>query len=208
MAPVVARRWQPMLFFVVVAVCSPHPFARRAALPYTPRSMRILPRFEGLHEHSPERVLIVFIPAIALLAAATVSFSRDGTGSSAVLLADSGPAPAVLTLALSVSPASQPDVLLSREVTILIVAVERAGCVFRADHKCAHSNWCADRTGLSDALGSGRPHRLRGFAEDPRWSSRSRTHSPQDSRLIPLREWSGVISRAATSQPARQICWL
>ena len=38
--------------------------------------------------------------------------------------------------------------------------VERAGCVYRAYQTCAHSIGCADRTGLSDALGSGRPHRL------------------------------------------------
>jgi hypothetical protein len=119
MAPVIARRWQPMLYFVFVGVCS---FILSLAdrTPLHTALYAILPRFEGLHAHSPERVVIVFIPAIALLAAATVSFLPQWDRSSAVLVAIAL-APAVLTLALSVSSVAS-GLLLSREVTVLIVA--------------------------------------------------------------------------------------
>jgi hypothetical protein len=108
-----------MLYFVFVGVCS---FILSLAdrTPLHNALYAILPRFEGLHAHSPERVVIVFIHAIALLAAATVSFLPQWDRSSALLVAIAL-APAVLTLALSVSSVAS-GLLLSREVTVLIGA--------------------------------------------------------------------------------------
>ena len=73
MAPAIARRWRPMAFFVLVAAGS-LVLSLADRTPLHTLFYAILPRFEGLHEHSPDRVLILFFPSISLLAAATVSY--------------------------------------------------------------------------------------------------------------------------------------
>jgi hypothetical protein len=71
-SPVIAWRWRPMAFFVLTAVCS----LMLALANPTPlhNLFYLLPRFAELHEHSPERVLMLFGPCAALLAAATVTY--------------------------------------------------------------------------------------------------------------------------------------
>ena len=205
MAPVIARRWQPMLFFVSVGVCS---FILSLAdrTPLHNALYAILPRFEGLHAHSPERVVIVFIPAIALLAAATVSFLSAmgplvcGIGGNSACSGRTHSGPLGLTGRKRSAPFARSDDYDLR--------FERAGCVFHAYQTCAHSIGCADRTGLSDALGSGRPHRLSRIRRGSSAGAVTPGLTRRGQRLIPSREWSGVISRSAISQPAWKICWL
>ncbi|HLL50366.1 MAG TPA: YfhO family protein, partial [Thermomicrobiales bacterium] len=121
MAPVIARRWRPMSFFVLMAAASlVLSLADRTplhALLYT-----LLPRFEGLHEHSPDRVLILFVPASALLAAATISYLPRWNYSRVTLLF-TALVPGVLIFALrafSLHTGDESEALISQEVTILI----------------------------------------------------------------------------------------
>ncbi|HZG67576.1 MAG TPA: hypothetical protein VEZ12_12585, partial [Herpetosiphonaceae bacterium] len=125
MAPVVARRWHPMPFFVVVAACSAI-LSLADRTPFHLALYALLPRFEGLHEHSPERVVILFAPAVSILAAATVTYLPRWNYWPAGLAA-TALAPAVLAIALSISSVGS-GLLLSRDVTILI----GAGCALAA----------------------------------------------------------------------------
>ena len=73
MAPVVARHWRPIWFFVFLALGS----LTLALTPTTPLHVllnRTLPFFEQLHDHSRERILIVYPLAVAMLAGAFVTF--------------------------------------------------------------------------------------------------------------------------------------
>ena len=80
----------------------------------------ILPRFEDLHEHSPERVLILAPPSIAILAGATVSYLGEWRQSRTVLAAIAA-APAALAVALALAPDPYRSIP-SRETTLLLVA--------------------------------------------------------------------------------------
>jgi hypothetical protein len=119
MAPIVARRWRPTLFFVLVALTS-LVLAFAGSTPLHVLLYAILPRFEGLHEHSPERTLILFSPAIALLAAATVSYLPRWDGARAALAA-TALVPAGLAIAIT-AVSEGTGAHLAREVTILIAA--------------------------------------------------------------------------------------
>lgn len=119
MAPIVARKWQPMIFFLALAVGSLI-LSLANPTPLHQLLYAILPRFHTLHEHSPERILILLSPAVSLLAAATVSYLAAWDRSKAALVAVAL-VPAVAAVALA---ASRPVDLafLAPEVTLLIVA--------------------------------------------------------------------------------------
>ncbi len=129
-APAIARRWRPVWFFTLVAAGSLI-LSLADRTPLHTLLYAILPRFEGLHEHSPDRVLIIFFPAISLLAAATVTYLPRWDLSRPALVAIAlVPAAIVLALAASTQRAGVESAdLLSREVTILIAATGvLAGC--------------------------------------------------------------------------------
>jgi hypothetical protein len=119
MAPVVARKWRPLAFFVAMAVCSLI-LALAGTTPLHAVFYALLPRFQSLHEHSPERVLIMLGPAVSLLAAATVSYLSAWDRSKAALVAVAL-VPALAAVALA---ASRPVdlAILAPEVTVLIAA--------------------------------------------------------------------------------------
>jgi hypothetical protein len=127
MAPIVARRWRPMLFFVLMGLSSLI-LAFAGSTPLHAVLYAILPRFEGLHEHSPERVLILFSPAIALLAAATVSYLPRWDGPP-IALAATALIPAGLAIALAAGSEGM-GALLSRQVMILIAATSALVALF------------------------------------------------------------------------------
>lgn len=71
LAPFVAPRWPPLGFWiiagsVVVALALPW------RTPVHAVAFALLPRFESIHFHVPDRVLMVITPVLAMLAAATV----------------------------------------------------------------------------------------------------------------------------------------
>lgn len=118
-APVVAWRWRPLPFFVVLAAVS-LTLGLADPTPLHALFYAVLPRFAELHEHSPERALMLFGPSVALLAAATVThlprWDRSRVALAAVVLA-----PAALVVALAASPIAG-GALLSRESIILAIA--------------------------------------------------------------------------------------
>lgn len=69
--PLARRRYQTP-FFALVAVVALI-LALRETTPLHTAAYALLPRFEGLHRHSSERIFLVLFPAIALLVGATVS---------------------------------------------------------------------------------------------------------------------------------------
>jgi hypothetical protein len=71
-APFLARRRFLTPFFLAVAALALL-LSLRDATPLHEIAYLLLPRFEELHRHSSERVLLVFYPAVALLAGAAVS---------------------------------------------------------------------------------------------------------------------------------------
>jgi hypothetical protein len=126
-APVVARRWRPMAFFVVVGAGSLI-LSLAERTPFHTVLYAILPRFEGLHEHSPERVLVLLAPTVAMLAAATVSYLPLWDRSPAILAATAA-IPAAIVLALALSPIAG-GALLSRESTIVVAAASALAVCF------------------------------------------------------------------------------
>jgi hypothetical protein len=126
-APIVARRWRSMPFFAFIAVGSlilslADPTPVNAAL------HAILPRFEELHEHSRERVLILLAPATALLAAGAVTYLSRWEHSRFVL-AVIAMVPGALALAIAASPVES-GALLSAEATILVLTASAlATCI-------------------------------------------------------------------------------
>ena len=81
LAPFVALRWPPLLFWLLVAAA-----AIILTLPeQTPLHVgmyALLPRFETIHSHLPERVLLTTPLAVAMLAGATAdALSRTLPGS-------------------------------------------------------------------------------------------------------------------------------
>lgn len=119
LAPLVAYRWRPMGYFTFLAIFSLLLTLDRRT-PVQDVLYRLLPRFEELHEHSPDRVLILLGPAVALLAGATASYLWRWHQSRAALLAVAL-VPGVLAL-LFMSTSAQPGAVLSRESFIIIVA--------------------------------------------------------------------------------------
>jgi hypothetical protein len=76
LAPFVAPRWPPLLFWFIVATA-----AVILALPETPLHTvmyALLPRFEMMHAHLPIRVLLVVPLAVAMLAGATADALARG----------------------------------------------------------------------------------------------------------------------------------
>jgi hypothetical protein len=72
LAPVLARYRYLTPFFFVVAVLALI-LSLRESTPLHTSAYVLLPRFEALHSHSSERILLVFYPAVALLAGATTA---------------------------------------------------------------------------------------------------------------------------------------
>ena len=102
MAPVVARHWRPIWFFVLLALGS----LTLALTPTTPLHVllnRTLPFFEQLHDHSRERILIVYPAAVAMLAGAFVTFLPKPKFSPVLLLAGAIP-PIVLAVGVKLAP--------------------------------------------------------------------------------------------------------
>ncbi|MFN8594559.1 MAG: hypothetical protein U0031_24160, partial [Thermomicrobiales bacterium] len=119
MSPVVARSWRPMPFFAAVSVGSVI-LALDRATPLHALAYALLPRFANLHQHSPERILLIAVPATALLAAGAVTFLPCWCGPRA-LLAAAALSPGVLaaTLRFSVPGGAA---LLAPEATTLVIA--------------------------------------------------------------------------------------
>ncbi len=72
MAPVLARSRYLTPYFIAVAVVAVI-LSLRETTPLHAIAYTLLPRFEALHRHSSERVLLVFYPVVAVLAGATVA---------------------------------------------------------------------------------------------------------------------------------------
>ena len=155
MAPVVARRWRPLPFFVLMTVLClvlalPGPTPLNAAFG------AILPRFEEIHGHAPYRVLILVGPAIALLAAATITFITQWHPPRAVLLLTAA-VPTALAIVVTVMTAGDGS-LLSRESTLLIGGDEHPRCLCLVDAGAANQTDGAWRYGLARLVGPSRPH--------------------------------------------------
>lgn len=117
-APIVAFRWGPLWFFVGLASISSI-LALDNRTPVHDLLYAILPRFGALHEHAPERVLILVGPAVALLAGATISYLPLWRNSRLLLLVTTL-LPAMLTLvALRVFVGTGDPI--SQEASILII---------------------------------------------------------------------------------------
>jgi hypothetical protein len=72
-APFLARRRFLTPFFAIIAVLAVI-LSLRDATPLHLAAYALFPRFGELHQHSPERVLLVFYPAAAILAGATTAW--------------------------------------------------------------------------------------------------------------------------------------
>ncbi len=102
MAPIVARRWPPLIFFTLVALGS----LVLALAQMTPLHTALnvaLPFFERLHEHSRERILLLYSPAVALLAGACVTYLPK-RGTSPLLLPAAAAIPLVVAAFFGVAP--------------------------------------------------------------------------------------------------------
>ena len=163
MAPAVARSWRPMLFFVVVAVGALI-LSLAERTPLHVAAYTLLPRFEGLHEHSPQRVLILLAPMVAILAAAMVSCVTRWAGR-AVLLAVAA-LPAALVLAVG-APRFAASYAFAR-VHDPRRRRERPHCLLRTDRKSAHEKKRSDWVILLALWDPAGRIALRGFPEDPR----------------------------------------
>jgi hypothetical protein len=117
-ALVAAWKWPPLPFFAMLAVVSLVMVSDQVT-PLHRLLYALLPRFQGLHEHSPYRVLVLTSPAVAMLAAAAIAYLPHWTRSRRVLAAIVL-IPAVLALTLSQAPALDHS-LLSAETVILVV---------------------------------------------------------------------------------------
>ncbi|MDQ3226107.1 MAG: hypothetical protein M3Q50_05695, partial [Chloroflexota bacterium] len=102
MAPIVARRWPPLIFFTLVALGS----LVLALAQMTPLHTALnvaLPFFERLHKHSRERILLLYSPAVALLAGACVTYLPK-RGTSPLLLPAAAAIPLVVAAFFGVAP--------------------------------------------------------------------------------------------------------
>lgn len=73
MAPIVAFKWRPLWFFIAASAGSLI-LGSDATTPLHAVLYTLLPRFEALHEHSPERALLILGPSLAILAGASVTY--------------------------------------------------------------------------------------------------------------------------------------
>jgi hypothetical protein len=81
LAPFVALRWPPLLFWIFVAAAAVI-LTLPERTPLHAVTYALLPRFETIHSHLPERVLLVTPLAVAMLAGATAdALSRGLDGS-------------------------------------------------------------------------------------------------------------------------------
>lgn len=118
MSPFVARAWKPLSFFIIAAAGSLI-LASDATTPLHSLLYALLPRFEGLHEHSPDRALLILGPSIALLAGATVTWLARGNISRLILIVAAA-LPAILALFVVRSPWFGSDPLSRESLTVLI----------------------------------------------------------------------------------------
>ncbi|MGH2616990.1 MAG: YfhO family protein [Thermomicrobiales bacterium] len=118
MAPIVARRWLPVTFLTLLALGS-LVLALTQTTPLHTALNFALPFFERLHEHSRERILILYPLAVALLAGATVTYLPK-RHNAPILLLVAAVAPLLLAAILGVSPDFVG--LVSRETLAIIIA--------------------------------------------------------------------------------------
>lgn len=119
MSPIVAYAWKPLLFFIGAAAGS-LVLASDNTTPLHTILYALLPRFEGLHEHSPERALIILGPSVALLAGATVTYLARWDRARFALFAVAA-VPAALALLVTRTPWLGTDVI-SRDSQIIVVS--------------------------------------------------------------------------------------
>jgi len=130
-APVVARRWfaTPYFAFICVVLLV---LTLRNPTPLHSLFYVVLPRFELLHSHEPNRVLIVFYLGVALLAGATINYLQSWHGRPALLAITAAIMGAVLMVGARLldrlnAPISQPAQLAFITVMVLIICYAYLG---------------------------------------------------------------------------------
>jgi hypothetical protein len=119
LSPIVARDWSPWPFFVAVGVVT-LTLSIEQTTPVHNLIYMVIPRFQTLHEHSPERILILVSPFVALLAGATLSYLPARRGPQALLaIVCATLGVAALALLLAPFPYSR---MLSQEVIVIFAA--------------------------------------------------------------------------------------
>ncbi|MFM9107302.1 MAG: hypothetical protein ACKOWF_11470, partial [Chloroflexota bacterium] len=119
-APVIARLWAHMPFFLAVSALIVV-LTLAAETPVHRILYAILPRFEMMHVHAPERILVVIGLPIGLLAGSAVSWLPRWTGRRALLLAAAILPLAIVGLILAAS--GGPDPAITRNTMLIIAAV-------------------------------------------------------------------------------------
>lgn len=118
MAPLVAFGWRPIWFFVATAAASLL-LASDATTPLHVVLYTLLPRFEGLHEHSPERALLILGPSVAMLAGASVTYLTRWRRQPIVILFAAA-VPALLAILVTAGPWLGPGLISRAALTVIV----------------------------------------------------------------------------------------
>ena len=198
LAPVVAPRWPPLLFWIAVAATGIILFLPDRTVLHSVM-YGLLPRFEALHSHVPVRVLLVVPLPAAMLAGATADVLGRRVSDSQWRRAAALLATVVLaacTIALERQAILSAGSMLAALAALLIAAVAIA-----PRSPCDQSSYPRARSDHS--VGSDRSRACRGLVKVSDRNARSRPRLPERSRPFSTRTGRrSIFARPPARRPA------